>query len=163
MAAASGPRIAGLTVGADHMPLSIIPLLQLLPSLVRGLVDETLTGVIARGMQLIMLMYTRRRSEAFTDSSLAEVDTVRRRLLADIAQLVPNDARVNLNTPKVHKLQHFCADVKRRGHAKHSNSDVYESDHVHIKKDYRCVTPSDTVTVTARCALQKARPVASPT
>jgi hypothetical protein len=107
---------------------------QVLPSLVRGLVDTTLERIISSGSYLCIIMYTRRREKRFTEASLVEVDREVRQLLKDIKQATP---AVNINTPKVHKLTHFSADVRRHGHPEHGNSDVYETDHIPIKNKYR--------------------------
>jgi hypothetical protein len=110
---------------------------QVLPLIVHNLVDKELTKLVCKACAVAMRIYTRRLPEHYTDEDLQAID-------ADILQL--RDAlrklygsSVNLNCPKFHKLSHLTDDIRRLGHPKHYNSDLYEAAHVILKRLYECV------------------------
>lgn len=107
-------------------------LAQVLPFLVHNLVDSKLTKLVCQACELAMRIYTRNLPPAFTERDLVEIDLL-------IVQL--RDTLENLygcpNTPKFHKFSHLTTDIKRHGHPRNYNSDLYEATHALLKLMYR--------------------------
>jgi hypothetical protein len=105
---------------------------QVLPVLVHNLVDKQLTKLVCCACAVAMRIYTRRRPEEYTVQDLVDIDDDIVQLRDWLQQLY--GPSVNLNIPKFHKLSHITSDIRRLGHPKHYNSDLYEHTHVFLKR-----------------------------
>jgi hypothetical protein len=109
-------------------------MLQVLPLLVHGLVDDELTKLVCCACELAMRIYTRNRPAGFTQAGLDAIDAEIVKLRDTLSRLYAADAT---GTPKFHKLAHLTTDIKRNGHPENYNSDLYEADHCPLKEIYR--------------------------
>jgi hypothetical protein len=107
-----------------------------MPHLVNGLLEDggALTELVCSVTKLGMMMYTRRRPRHFTDRDLVAIDQQIAVMDKLLRKLFPD---MNFDTPKYHNLSHFTEDVRRHGHPEGYNADIFETDHVWIKRIYR--------------------------
>lgn len=81
-----------------------------------------------------MRIYTRNRPEHFTARDLEELDAAIITLRDTMRRLFGD---TGLGTPKLHAHSHLTDDIRRLGHPRHYNSDVFEAAHALLKLLYR--------------------------
>jgi hypothetical protein len=107
-----------------------------LPLLAHDLVDDELTELMCQVSDVSMRMYSRCRASHFTQADLEELDDC----LIDMCKTMKEVYEdTNVGTRKMHKNVHLTSDIKRIGHPKNFNSDLFEAAHTPLKILYRSV------------------------